>query len=308
MGSFKDSDYYKSGKLQDNALLGSTKATVKNKELKKNREILYYESPKRCIECEKIILYDKRMNKFCSSSCSATHSNKKRDVSEMTKNKISLSMTGKIKNDETRNKISEGNVLRFSNQNERDKISKTLVNYYKDNIDAKENISKKLTGRKVSDDTKSKLSEIMSNKIKDGSFKPKLKSIKCYYHFKDKKIRCDSKVEYSCLDYFEKNYSVIDIERCDFLLDFEFNNVLRKYNPDFRITTDNNIYIVECKTILSNKELVRKWKYYYDTIEQKKDCLQKYCDDMGYISFNYNKKLNEKYYKKLKFDKNGYVA
>lgn len=300
MGSIKDSDYYKSGKLKENALLGSKKAAIKNEELKKEREKSYLENPKKCIECDKIILYDKRMNKFCSSSCSITHSNKNRQINDVTKNKISLSMTGKIKNDETRNKIREGNILRFSNPNERDKISKALSNYYKDNIDAKENISKKLTGRKVSDDTKSKLSEIMSNKIKDGSFKPKLKSIKCYYSFKNKKIRCDSKVEYSCLDYFEKNYSVIDIERCDFLLDFEFNNVVRKYNPDFKITTDENIYIIECKTILSNKELVRKWKYYYDTIELKKNSLEKYCSDMGYLAFNYNKDLNLKFYNNLK--------
>jgi hypothetical protein len=301
MGSFKDSDYYKLGKLQENALQGSKKAIIKNKELKKNRERLYLENPKKCLECNEMIPYEKRMNKFCSSSCSVTHSNKNRQIDEATKNKISLSMTGKIKSEETKNKISKGNVLRFSKQDERDKISQTLINYYKDNIEAKKNISKQLKGRKVSDEMKSKLSEIMSNKIKDGLFKPKLKSIKCNYPFKDKKIRCDSKVEYSCLDYFEKNYTVIDIERCNFLIDFEFNNVLRKYNPDFKITTENVIYIVECKTILSNKELVRKWKYYYDTIEQKKDSLQKYCNNMGYIAFNYDKKLNDNFYKKLKF-------
>jgi len=300
MGSFKDSDYYKSGKLQENALQGSMKAIIKNKELKKNREQLYLENSKKCIECYKIIPYEKRMNKFCSSSCSASHSNRKREINDVTKNKISLSLIGKVKNEETKNKIRLSSKLRFHDGDEREKISESLKIFWKENDVAKKNIAEKLKGRKVSDDTKSKLSEIMSNKIKDGSFKPKLKSIKCYYPFKDKKIRCDSKVEYSCLDYFEKNYSVIDIERCDFLIDFEYDGVLRKYNPDFKITTEKDIYIIECKTILSNNELVRKWKYYYDTIQQKRISLQCYCDKMGYIAFNYDKKLNVKFYNKLK--------
>lgn len=39
----------------------------------------YYENPKKCINCEKIIPYEKRRNgNFCSHSCSAKVSNKKR--------------------------------------------------------------------------------------------------------------------------------------------------------------------------------------------------------------------------------------
>jgi len=100
-----------------------------------------------------------------------------------------------------------------------------------------------------------------------------LKSIKCEYIFNNKKIRCDSKIEYSCLNYFEKNYDVLDIDRCDFLIDFEYDEVNRKYNPDFKIITTNDVYIVECKIILSNKELRRKWNYYYETINSKKEII-----------------------------------
>ena len=48
---------------------------------KLEREKKYNESAKKCLraECENLILYDKRNNKFCTKSCSATHNNKKRD-------------------------------------------------------------------------------------------------------------------------------------------------------------------------------------------------------------------------------------
>ena len=149
-------------------------------------------------------------------------------------------------------------------------------------------------------EAKEYLSNVMSTKIKNGDFKPKLKSIKCFYEYKNKYIKCDSKVEYSCLDYFEKNYKILDIERCDFLIDFNYGGINKKYNPDFKIITANEIFIVECKTILSNKKLQRKWKYYYDTIELKKEALQKYCDDNNYIAFNYNKSMNRNFYNKCK--------
>ena len=144
------------------------------------------------------------------------------------------------------------------------------------------------------------MSKIVSDKIKNGIFKPQLTSIKCLYEFKNKKIRCDSKVEYSCLNYFENNFDVLDIERCDFLIDFDYDGIIKKYNPDFKITTINDVYIVECKTILSSKELVRKWSYYYDTIEGKKIALDKYCDENNFLSFNYNKSMNNKFYNNCK--------
>lgn len=41
-------------------------------------EKIYYENPKKCLNCENIILYDNKINKFCNHSCSATYSNKLR--------------------------------------------------------------------------------------------------------------------------------------------------------------------------------------------------------------------------------------
>ena len=126
---------------------------------------------------------------------------------------------------------------------------------------------------------------------------PSLKSIRCEYLYKDKLIKCDSKVEYSCLDYFENEFNVMDIDRCNFSLPFEFENRERRYIPDFKIkTTNGEIYIVECKTIISNNDLQRKWKYYYDTIDIKRETLINYCDKNGYTPFFYNKELNRKFY------------
>lgn len=50
----------------------------------------YYENPKRCKNCGKIIT--KRKNEFCSHSCSATYSNKRRRHTAETKRKISDSV------------------------------------------------------------------------------------------------------------------------------------------------------------------------------------------------------------------------
>jgi len=42
-------------------------------------EIKYNETPNKCPNCETVIPYSKRYNKFCSSSCSASYNNKLRE-------------------------------------------------------------------------------------------------------------------------------------------------------------------------------------------------------------------------------------
>ena len=53
----------------------------------------YYENPKYCLECGKILPFKKRFNKFCNRSCSNTYSNKHRKHSKETKDKISKSLS-----------------------------------------------------------------------------------------------------------------------------------------------------------------------------------------------------------------------
>jgi len=282
---FKESNYYKSKEHLNNALNSLKIANEKNKEIKKNRIEKYNINPNFCLNCNISLEYNKKRNKFCSQSCSASYSNEKRKINDKTRKKIKNSL-----------KEYHGNNPEYVEINCR-KCEKIIKVKWSDRKRRK-NCSN--CNKNRSDDVKSKLSEIMSNKIKNGTFKPQLKSIKCFYNFKSDIIRCDSKVEYSCLDYFEKNFDVLDIKRCDFLIDYINNNGDKKYNPDFLITTKNGIYVVECKGIISNKNLQRKWSYYYDSIPYKKEALDKYCKENGFISFNYNKSMNSKFYNKCK--------
>lgn len=142
-----------------------------------------------------------------------------------------------------------------------------------------------------------KLSKIFTEKIKRGEFRSYLKSIKCSYEFKDTSIKCDSKVEYSCLNFFETNYKVISIKRADIVLTYKHDGINKSYLPDFIIDTTEGKFIVECKAeIGKNANVSRKWGYYYDTIEPKKEALKKYCNENNFISFFYNKGMNSKFY------------
>jgi len=57
-------------------------------EQKKQRIATYKEDPSTCANCGKTLPYNKRKNKFCSNSCSASYNNTRRVVSEETKDKI----------------------------------------------------------------------------------------------------------------------------------------------------------------------------------------------------------------------------
>lgn len=57
-----------------------------------NNEKNYYKNPKYCKHCHKVLPYNKRNNNFCNNSCSASFNNKKRKLSEETKDKIRNSL------------------------------------------------------------------------------------------------------------------------------------------------------------------------------------------------------------------------
>lgn len=78
MGNFKDSEYYKSGKILESAKKGSIIGLEKIQEQKNQRILEYDQNPNKCVLCDKELSYEKRKNRFCSSSCSATYNNKKR--------------------------------------------------------------------------------------------------------------------------------------------------------------------------------------------------------------------------------------
>lgn len=59
--------------ITKHALIESAKTNARNT---KNRRVQYDNNPTLCKECNNTISYDKRINKFCSHSCSATAQNK----------------------------------------------------------------------------------------------------------------------------------------------------------------------------------------------------------------------------------------
>ena len=93
----------KSGTCIDNEILkylskfNITKEQISAKYLKERQYNRYkneYEkNPKYCLECGCILEYEKRLNKFCSKSCSNAYSNKQRKHSKETKDKISKSLS-----------------------------------------------------------------------------------------------------------------------------------------------------------------------------------------------------------------------
>lgn len=128
----------------------------------------------------------------------------------------------------------------------------------------------------------------------------RLKSIVCEYSFQKKIITCASKAEYSCLNYIEEHYDVLDMDRCPLVLEYELDGKTRRYSPDFTvILKDGKTMIVECKTPLSNKDLQRKWDIYYRSIPMKQEALEKYCDVNGHLFLWYHKDMNLKFYNSI---------
>lgn len=137
-------------------------------------------------------------------------------------------------------------------------------------------------------------------RVNQDSNSARLKSIVCKYKFNDSMIRCDSKAEYSSLNYIETHYDVLDISRSKLILEYELDGYIRRYNPDFDVKlSGGKILIVECKTPLSSKDLQRKWKIYYKSIEPKKLALEKYCNDNNCECLFFNKDMHNKYYNSL---------
>lgn len=88
MNKFKSCSYYKSDNHIENAKIASVIGNYKIQELKKDRIKNYNKKPKKCLYCNNPLEYNKKRNKFCSKSCSASFNNKGRMVTEETKKKI----------------------------------------------------------------------------------------------------------------------------------------------------------------------------------------------------------------------------
>jgi len=86
--------------------------------VKNNKKIIrdeYLKKPNKCLQCDNDLDFYKRKNKFCGSSCSATYNNNKRiNLKQETKDKISKKLTGRTLPQETKDKISKKLLLTYS--------------------------------------------------------------------------------------------------------------------------------------------------------------------------------------------------
>lgn len=73
--NMKQTDYYKSGKHLQNVLVAREKALHQAQLNKEKRIDAYNLQPNFCQHCKLPLDYKSRKNKFCNSSCSASHSN-----------------------------------------------------------------------------------------------------------------------------------------------------------------------------------------------------------------------------------------
>ena len=92
---FTDTEYFKSGLHATNASKARRLALISNQEAKLLRRQKYADNPTLCKTCNTPHPFEKKRNKFCSHSCSASYNNTGRVVSEAQKLKVSQTLRDK---------------------------------------------------------------------------------------------------------------------------------------------------------------------------------------------------------------------
>lgn len=233
--------------------------------------------------------------RFCSSKCSRSFSTKEKR--KLINQKISKKIKQYFSIEENRKKLRKSASLKRHTQETKEKISKSIKRHCQEHPHKGYKITKKW-----SDERRQKSSLLMIDRIVNG--KVKLTSKRCFYVFKGNTIRCDSKVEYSCLNYFEKEFDVQEISRCSFSIKYDYKGKEKNYIPDFVIKTNDRVFIVECKQFFWDERIKNKaqgkWKFYYESFKYKKKALEKFCQQNNYTSFFYFVDMNKEFYFKLK--------
>ncbi len=126
------------------------------------------------------------------------------------------------------------------------------------------------------------------------------KAKKCIFEFQNEQIRCDSLIEFSCLDWFISTYEVKSITRCDFEILYDAcDGKKRRYIPDFVIETSTQKFLVECKSYMSVKSINEKWRNYNENAILKKKALFQYCETNNLVPFWFTKDIHIRFYNSL---------
>jgi hypothetical protein len=237
----------------------------------------------KCKNCKDkdAIKYSKYSNGlFCSKKCARSYSTKDKRI-EINK-KVSEKLKG-LGNDNVKKKCKNCNddfIVIWSKRNQ-SFCSKKCGSQYSNN----------------QPDKRDKLSKARINSIKNGIINGA--GIKSTYLFNNKEIKCDSKIENACLNYFE-NLGAVEISRSDIvIIYYDHNNKKRRFLPDFEVKMDNKKYLVEAKGYMSIKSIDKKWREYNKISSIKKEVLINYCKKNTFEPFWFTKNLNRKYYDNL---------
>lgn len=232
---------------------------IKEKEKKEKYSI----SPNLCTNCKKPLPFEKKHNKFCSSSCSTSCNNKIRGFhSEETKTKIREKLAGKSK-----------------------PKSKTICNVQFKHCECCKSL---FTLRSHGKHSRKTCSSVCKNELIRAS------AVSQKRHGGGKRgiykgIRCDSTWELAYLIYhLDHGY---EIERCTEKRKYIKNKVVRTYTPDFKTKEG----LIEIKGFMS-KTADLKLKYNPDVILIDKKNIGKYID---YVKNKYKcNKIEDLYDKK----------
>ena len=137
-------------------------------------------------------------------------------------------------------------------------------------------------------------SKAAKRKIENGN--PFPKRIRCQFQYENEFIRCDSRLEWTCLDWIMKNYDVKSLTRSQLKLAYTLDDHNRTYNPDFEFeTTNNEKYVVEAKSNQSPKS--KAWTTYTREANEKRLVLDEYCKVNNLKSLWYTQNTNLTFYR-----------
>ena len=219
---------------------------------------------------------------FCGHSCSATLTQKGKIISEETKKKTSISLTGrKIKN--------ENEYVKYFHICKN--CSNTFISPHKRRATCSKTCLEELNSK----------NGIINSKRNGGNFSTKIYN----FNYKHITVDCDSILEAAAIIYLVDFKNAIHIERCKSILNYydENNGKNRRFLPDFFVKTLNGITVVEVKSFYKKEMVIND---YNKNFSPKKKALSDFCKLRNFeelwLDTNYDINF-KKIYRKLCYDR-----
>ena len=144
------------------------------------------------------------------------------------------------------------------------------------------------------------MSDAAQKRLADGHINPF--GFHGIFVYGDIELRCDSAIEYACLEYMVTQKSVANIYRCNIKIPYEIDCKCKTYNPDFEaITSTGNKLLIECKSTsvkYTEDSTNEMWRNYSRMSAAKKIVLEKYCVENNCEMFWFTQETDIKLYRK----------